>query len=568
MSKLTTVIRAGLRSNFGLATLKHRLFKEKKDRWLVPLFGLAAVGVLPTLYGVVLLIENAFLILQPMGQERALLTLGFLAGQLLILLFGIYYVISAFYFSRDLEMLIPLPLRPYEVMLSKFAVIVINEYLTVMAVVLPVVITFGVLAKGGAGYWVNAVLVYAALPIIPLAVVSVLVVAMMRFINVSRKKDILILAGSILLIVASLALQVGLRRSQGQGPEASAQAVAAFFTSPDSLLNRVGAKFPPSIWAAKAVAGGFSGEGLANLALLLGTSLALFAVIIVLAEKLFYRGLVGLSETTGKKRRLTRDEMSRRVSSGRRAGAAVFGREWRIMNRTPIFLLNGVLVVIIVPVIFVLMATMGSGKGGGGGGSDLSAILKTMTSANPLYAILAAALFMTVCGSLNGTSASTFSREGAQFWISRVIPVAPREQATAKFLHSYLIAMLGVVTASVVAAIVLHLKTAHLAAAAGLALVAGVLLTAVGMIIDLARPLLDWTNPQKAIKQNLNVLLAMLADIGILTALFFGVRALIRARLAANVVLGVLFVVLTALAAISYKILLKFADKRYPEIET
>ncbi|MBE3125386.1 MAG: hypothetical protein IMZ57_06970, partial [Acidobacteria bacterium] len=501
MSKLTTVIRAGLRSNFGLATLKHRLFKEKKDRWLVPLFGLAAVGVLPTLYGVVLLIENAFLILQPMGQERALLTLGFLAGQLLILLFGIYYVISAFYFSRDLEMLIPLPLRPYEVMLSKFAVIVINEYLTVMAVVLPVVITFGVLAKGGAGYWVNAVLVYAALPIIPLAVVSVLVVAMMRFINVSRKKDILILAGSILLIVASLALQVGLRRSQGQGPEASAQAVAAFFTSPDSLLNRVGAKFPPSIWAAKAVAGGFSGEGLANLALLLGTSLALFAVIIVLAEKLFYRGLVGLSETTGKKRRLTRDEMSRRVSSGRRAGAAVFGREWRIMNRTPIFLLNGVLVVIIVPVIFVLMATMGSGKGGGGGGSDLSAILKTMTSANPLYAILAAALFMTVCGSLNGTSASTFSREGAQFWISRVIPVAPREQATAKFLHSYLIAMLGVVTASVVAAIVLHLKTAHLAAAAGLALVAGVLLTAVGMIIDLARPLLDWTNPQKAIKQ-------------------------------------------------------------------
>jgi ABC-2 type transport system permease protein len=566
LSRLATVIRAGLRSNFGLAILKHRLFKEKKDRWLVPLFGLAAIGVLPTLYGIVLLIQNAYLLLQPMGQERALLSLGVLSGQLLILIFGIYYVISAFYFSRDLEMLVPLPLRPSEVMLSKFAVIAINEYLTVAAVVLPVVITFGVLAKGGVGYWVNAVLVYLALPIIPLAIVSVLVVAMMRFINVSRKKDILILAGSLLLIVASLALQVGLRRSQG--PQANMQAVTAFFTSPDSLLNWVGSKFPPSIWATKAVAGGFSAAGLANLALFLGVSLAFFAGIVVMAEKLFYRGLVGLGETTGKKRRLTRDEMSRRVSSGRRAGAAVFAREWRIMNRTPIFLLNGVLVVVIVPVIFVLMATMGSGKGGGGGGSDLTAILMTMTSANPLYVILAAALFMTICGSLNGTSSSTFSREGAQFWLSRVIPVAPREQAAAKFLHSYLIAMLGVVTASVVAAIVLHLKAAHLAAAAGLALVAGVLLTAVGMIIDLARPLLDWTNPQKAIKQNLNVLLALLADIGILTALFFGVRALIRAKLAANVVLSVLFVGLAALAAISYKILLKFADKRYPEIDS
>jgi ABC-2 type transport system permease protein len=424
------------------------------------------------------------------------------------------------------------------------------------------------MARGGVGFWVNTALVYAALPIIPLAVVSVLVVAMMRFINVSRKKDILILVGSIVLIAASLAFQVGLGRSRG--PQADMQAVTAFFTSPDSLLNRVGSKFPPSIWATKAVAGGFSVEGLANLALFLGISLAFFAGIVVMSEKLFYRGLVGLGETTGKKRRLTRDEMSRRVSSGRRAGAAVFAREWRLMNRTPIFLLNGVLVVVIVPVIFVLMATMGSGKGGGGGdgGSDLTAILKTMTSANPLYAILAAALFMTICGSLNGTSSSTFSREGAQFWISRVIPVAPREQAAAKFLHSYMIAMLGVVTASAVAAIILHLKAVHLAAAAGLALVAGVLLTAVGMIIDLARPLLDWTNPQKAIKQNLNVLLAMLADIGILTAAFFGVRALIRAKLAANAVLGVLFVGLAALAALSYRILLRFADKRYPEIET
>jgi radical SAM superfamily enzyme YgiQ (UPF0313 family) len=48
--------------------------------------------------------------------------------------------------------------------------------------------------------------------------------------------------------------------------------------------------------------------------------------------------------------------------------------------------------------------------------------------------------------------------------------------------------------------------------AAGLAAITGVLLTAVGMAVDLARPLLDWTNPQKAIKQNLNVLLALFAN--------------------------------------------------------
>ena len=568
---LVTVVRAGLRSNFGLALLKHRLLVEKKDRWLVPLIAVAALGVLPTLYGVVLLIQAAYGILAPMGQARALLSFGFLAGQALIVLFGIYYVISAFYFSRDLELLIPLPLRPGEVMTSKFAVIVINEYLTIALVVLPVLLTFGVLAGGGAGFWVNAVLVYAALPVIPLALVSLAVVAMMRFINISRKKDALILAGSILLIVLVLALQIALGRTAGgpKGIETSTQAVAAFFTSPDSLLNRVGAFFPPGIWATRAVAGGFSGEGLMYLALFLGVSAGFFVGLIALSERLFYRGLVGLAETTGKKRRLTRAEMSRRVSSGRRAVAAVFGREWKIMNRTPIFLLNGTLVVVLFPALFVLMATMDSGRGGSGGGGsgDTMALLKIMMSANPLIVILATALFMTVCGSLNGTSSSTFSREGTQFWLSRVIPVAPREQAAAKFLHSYLVAALGVVTAGVVSVAVMHLKAAYLAAAAGLALVAGVLLTVVGMAIDLARPLLDWTNPQKAIKQNLNVLLAMLADVGILTVFFFAAKALIKAKLSTGAVLGVMFAGLAVLAAAGYLILLRFADKRYPAIE-
>jgi ABC-2 type transport system permease protein len=453
-------------------------------------------------------------------------------------------------------------------MASKFVVIVINEYLTVAAIVLPVVITVGVLARAGIGYWVNATLVYLALPIIPLAVVSLAVVTMMRFVNISRKKDAFILVGSLVLIGLSFSLQLSLGRSAGTGgPDASAEALAAFFTSPNSLLYRFGAIFPPGIWATKAIAGGFSMEGLANLALFLAVSVALFAGMIVVAEKLFYRGLVGLGETTGKKRRLTRAEMSRRVSSGRRAFAAVLGREWKIMNRTPIFLLNGVLVSVFVPAIFVLMATIDTGRGGGGQGGDPMALVKAMMAANPLIVILGTALFLTICGSINGTASSSFSREGAEFWISRVIPVAPREQAAAKFVHSYLVAMLGVVTASIVAAVFFRLKPAHLAPAFVLSMAAGVLLTAVGMMIDLARPLLDWTNPQKAIKQNLNVLLALLADVGILTAVFFGVKALIKSGLGTNVVLGIVFAGFAALAAASYRAMLNFADRRYPEIE-
>jgi ABC-2 type transport system permease protein len=558
MSKLGALVRAGLKSNFGMAVLYHRLFREKKDRWLVPMIALSLLGISPMLYGLVVFIKEMYFILKPIGQEHAILALGILAGQLVILIFGIYYILSAFYFSRDLDMLVPLPVRPSEVLISKFVVLMVNEYLTVAIIVLPFIVAFGVLDGGGFGYWVSAALVYLALPVIPLVVVSLIVVPMMRFINVSRKKDILILVGSVAVLTAAFGFQFLAQKAQRGNVDT--QQMVAFLTSPDSLLHRLGSNFPPSIWATKAVAGGFSAEGFANLAVFLATSLILFAAMIILAEKLFYRGVIGLNETSGRRRLLSRDEMSHRVSSGRRAVYAIFMREFRIMNRTPVFLLNGVLIVMLLPAFFILTTRTGSHP-------PQAELQKLIASGHSLYPILILAMFMIVCCCLNGTASSTFSREGVQFWISRVIPVSPMEQVAAKFLHSYLIATLGIVAALVAVVFFIPVSPIHIVFSAGLALITAALLTAVGMMIDLARPLLDWTNPQKAIKQNLNVLLGMFADAGILAVAFFGIRALVKAGVGGNTILGVLFAALMLLSYLSWFALCRFADKRYREIE-
>lgn len=558
MSKLGALVRTGLRSNFGIAVVYHRLFREKKDRWLVPLIVFSLMGALPLLFGLVYFIKEMYFTLRPLEQEHAILAMGLLAGQFIILVFGIYYVLSAFYFSRDLEMLIPLPLRPFEVLLSKFIVLLVNEYLTVAFIVAPFIVTFGVLDKGGLYYWLSSALVYLALPVIPLVLVSGVIIAMMRCINMSRKKDILILVGGIALLAAVFGFQLLTQRAQNG--TADSQQIVKILTSPDGLLQRVGAGFPPSIWAAKAISGGFSSEGLTNLAAFLAVSLILFAVMAVVAERFFYRGVIGLQEVSGSRRILTRNEMSRRMSSGRRPIFAIFMREFRIMNRTPVFLLNGVLVVVILPAFLILTTRTGAGSLAGNE-------QKLMTSAGSLLIILILALFMIVSGSLNGTASSTFSREGKEFWISRVIPVSPREQVAAKFIHSYLIGVLGMVSALILFAVFFPLKFSHGAVACGLALVATALLTSVGMMIDLARPLLDWTNPQKAIKQNLNVLLAMFANAGILAAAFFGVKALIKAGVASTLIICLLFAALTFLSMIGYAALCSFADKRYGEIE-
>ena len=151
--------------------------------------------------------------------------------------------------------------------------------------------------------------------------------------------------------------------------------------------------------------------------------------------------------------------------------------------------------------------------------------------------------------------------------MSKVIPVSPAAQVTGKFLHSLAIALLGVGAATAAAALALHLKVGVLAVAIPLAMVTSALLTSLGMIIDLARPLLTWTNPQKAIKQNFNVLLAFFADIGILTGLTFAIIAAVRNGVGAELIVAGTFVLVLVLALAAFKLLLTFAAKRYREIE-
>jgi ABC-2 type transport system permease protein len=160
--------------------------------------------------------------------------------------------------------------------------------------------------------------------------------------------------------------------------------------------------------------------------------------------------------------------------------------------------------------------------------------------------------------------------------MSKIIPVSPQKQVVAKFIHSYLVALLGIAFASAmmvggsilrVVFLSFRLNATTWAAALTLSLVASFALTAIGMCIDLARPLLDWTNPQKAIKQNLNVLFATLVDVGTIALLGWLSSALVRRGLGTIAIVVILLTVLMLLSLAVFWLLLRFALNRYVEIE-
>lgn len=561
MSPTAALVKAALNSNFGWSVVRHRLLVEKRDRWMIPLFALAAVGVVPTLVLYVRLLSAAFDMLHSLGQEKALLTLAILAGQLIILVFGLFYLISAFYFSRDLEYLVALPLKSSQIMLSKFAVVLMNEYLTIAAVILPILIVYGIKKHGWPGYWLVMPLTYLLLPVIPLAAAGLVVVGMMRLVNIGRKKDLLVVLGSLILIAAALFLQFGLSRATGtSGP--NPQQIIAMIGSPDGLVQTIGQRFPPAIWATRLLHDGLlTASGFVGFALFGGLSFLLFGGLMIGAERLFFGGLIGLSERSGGLGRKARAGAKIKVSSGRHPVRAIFLREVRLMNRTPIFLLNGVLGVLMVPVVLAL--TFSSRRQG----SDSADLLRLMTSAKPVTAILVTTMFMIICATLSGVASSSFSREGRKFWVSKVIPVEYSRQVLAKFLHSTAIALLGIGAATAVLVFRFRLEARQWLPSLAIALPVASFLTSLNLAVDLARPLLNWISPQKAMKQNLNVLIAMLLDLGFLFLYGLAFVALGRAGLSVSAVIGILLAVGLGLAGLAYPLLVQFALRRYPSIE-
>lgn len=524
------------------------------SRWgwlLLPLIGL---GFIPMIIMFTVGWVALYFGLTALGQGHLVLTLALTAGQLVCLVFGILYVISVFYFSQDLKILVPLPIRPGEIVLAKFVSIMLGEYLTMAPVVLPALAVYGVLADVGPLYLPFALVIYLLLPVVPLVLGSLFSIVLMRVTNLRRNRDLVRVFGAILGIGLALAFQFVGRMQQGVN---SQEAVENLLNQQQPMIESVSTYVITSAWATNAMRAGAPAMGLPYFLLYLALAgVALFAMMTV-AERMFFGGLLGGEEVHSSGKKLSREELAKETGQVRSPLWALFLREVRLLNRTPSFLMAGVLPPLMMPFFLILPMTQAGGPLSGGANLSRFADLPW----TPVI-ILGAALFL---NSLSTVPASGISREGRWFWISRSLPVAPRIQVQAKLLHSLLFSLINLVIL-VGAMVWLRLATPlNLAVVLVGGLLTGILTGYSGLLIDVMRPNLGWTDPQQAMKGNLNGIFAMVLNI-VLALVTAGGAALLN-LLAQPLFLPGLLVLLALEGWALGKATGALAERRYMEYE-
>ena len=531
---------------------------SRKSKWGLLLLPLIGLGFLPLLLAITSVYAGLFAAGERMGQGHVVLTLALTGGQLACLTFGVFYVISAFYFSKDLKLLIPMPLRPGDIVLTKFLGILFGEYMTMLPIVGPALAVYGVLAHVSWTYLPFALVIFLLLPVIPLVLAALFSMALMRVTNLRRNRDVWRVFGGLVGVGMAFGINY-ITRFQGRHGSFAADPdqMQQLLEQQKNLVAAVGRFFPTSLWASDALRAGPPLHGLGSFLLFVVVALAALAVMLWVAEKLFYGGAPGGEESATSGRVLTQAELARETGRERGQLRTLLDREIKLMNRTPSFLMNALLPMVLVPVFMVLPLTQEAG------GAKLLAGLPGFAG-SPLVPVigLGAMLFF---NSMANVAATAISREGRHFWISRSLPVAPRLQVQAKVLHSMLFAAINLV---LVLGAMTYFKLATPVTV--LFLLVGGALASLGsaygaIIIDLLRPNLTWTDPQQAMKGNYNTLLSMLLVWGTVL-LLGGVTALLYfvARPALLPGVALLFALEALLLGRAAGAL---ADRRYLQIE-
>lgn len=511
MLRLKSLIMVLLNSSFGVSAIRTRAKRSKLEYLKILGIGAAiAIGFGPALMIYFRILVTGFDLLAPVGQEGAILTLGIVLVSSMIFYFGIFFVINTFYFAENIETLLFLPLKAWQVLGARFSVILVYEYLSALPFLIPPLVIYGVKSSAPFLFWIYAGLGYLLVPLAPLALALFLSVIVMRFTNFG--KDMFKILSGILVIILAVGTQYLFRKI---GPDPTdPQFIQDLLTNPDGMLHLLSQVFPTTIFWSRALVHSPSMGALFDFLSFLGVSVLALTIAWLVGARVYFQGIAGTGRVSVK-RRVSKQAANKKLA-GRLARVssplwAYWKKEINLLVRTPVYFMNCILINFLIP-IFLLLPFLLQGSADHQmpwEGIALDVKLQIIM----LVAVSGFTVFLTVTNSITSTS---LSREGRHFFVSKYLPIPYARQIQAKLLSGIFFGTIGLALLLLAAAVLFKFPLGLIGLIFGVSLVALWPMNEIGLLIDIFRPKLDWDNEQRAVKQNLNSLIAML--LGFITA--------------------------------------------------
>ena len=412
-------------------------------------------------------------------------------------IFSFNVILNELYFTGDIENLLPLPLKPREIVGAKIASIFCAESLVQLLVIFFSVIGFFFALGLSFKNFLLGILGMITLPMIPIIYCSIISLLIMSFTRFIKNKETIRKVGLVFVLAVLMLFVYFLGALQNFDLELY---IEGFVNGDQTFLHVMRGILPHiNLFIDILVTG-----SIRSLLLYILVNIGFIVVLLGLADVCYFKGVVGLS---------SKDTESKKSSSNILNNIKVenptnsyFKKEIFTLFRTSSYFLNCILINFIWPIFVYVICKLKFPD------LTLSKLKNLVTSTDNNTLII---IFMFVIGvsillpALNSIASSSFSREGKNFYFMKYIPMDYSSQVYVKLLVSFIIAFIGVNVFSLIFYLVIGLKVSTAFIFLIISFLAILFICSLGIIIDSINPKLVWDDELNALRENSNNFIVM-----------------------------------------------------------
>jgi len=438
--------------------------------------------------------------------------------------------------AKDNELLLSMPIKPPEILLSRILVILAFEYAFTLIIALP---AFFIWINGGYAVPVGILFFFIGVFLLPLmAMAFSLLLAWLLGVVTSRmrRKNILALALSVGFLAAYFYVMSNIQRYMNDLVSRGEELAEAFRRA-----------LPPFYAFGKSIADGSVGFGLAFMA----WAFVPFAAMVILLSVNYRKTLItnrGAAKTVYK-------EKAAKAGS---VFSALVRKELAHYWSKPSVILNsslGSLVMLGLSVIVIVKR---------------ADILQYVGEFIPLLGNLPAAalgaVILVFLNAANNLSASLISLEGKNLWIIKSIPAPTKVVIQSKVCTHILISALPCLAASLCTAAVFATNAADALALMLIPQAAAVLIAVFGLAVNLHFPKLDWMNEVHVVKQGLSAMVTLFGSMGTITILGLAYALLLSTVISLTAFLWLFAIISAVIAVLTYAWLVTLGVRKFEQI--
>ena len=468
-------------------------------------------------------------------------------GMILFMIFGlaiiqtIFSSINILYFTKDSEYLLPLPLKPYQIILARTNVMLIAEYVIIFLIGFIPLVMYGILTGAGIVYYLTMILAVILVPILPVLLISMLVMFIMSFAKLTKNRNRFQLFATLLVLAIIIAISIS---TSGMKQDLTNEEMAQMVVQANGMIELVKGYVPTVDYLMEALTTNSLFTAIVEVLKTLGITIIGFIVYMLIAQKIYFKGLVG--NLFGGGASSSNKEINQKEYRNSKLYKSYVGKEFKNMARNPVFLMQCLIPAVLIPIIMVVVVYAGLNSDGMGL-EQITQMIQQMSTNTFFIAciILGVIQFFTMFIYISITA---ISRDGENAVFMKYIPVSLYKQYMYKIIPNIIMNIVTIIITLGMAEYLLRLPAITLIALFIVATIMEILQSIAMIIVDLKRPKLNWDSEYAVAKQNLNLVFPVLLAMVNIVILVGFVYLLKDINIYMGVgILGILYIVATVI---------------------